>query len=76
MRTAIKLLVPDQTLVDIVRDKMETHLVYILCSADAIYTNIWIGGDGVFVAGSVTPTIMGAGVNRGPSPSKWRRSDD
>jgi len=40
MRTAIKLLVPDQTLVDIVRDKMETHLVYILCSADAIYTNI------------------------------------
>jgi len=45
---------------------MYAHLVYTLCSADAIYTNFGIGGDGMLDAGSATPTMMGAGG----SPSK------
>ena len=53
-------------MVDLVKVNMEAHLVYTLCSADAIYTYFRIGGDGMLDAGSATPTMMGAGG----SPSK------
>ena len=74
--SAIKLLVPDPTMVDLVKVNMEVHLVYTLCSANAIYTYFGIGGDGMLDAGSTTPTMMGAGGNEDHPPNKRRRSDD
>ena len=55
---------------------MEAHLVYTLCSADAIYTYFGIGGNGMLDAGSATPSMMGAEGNVDHPPSKRRRSDD
>jgi len=59
-----------------VKVNMEAHLVYTLCSADAIYTYFGIGGDGMLDAGSATPSMMGAEGNVGHPLSKRRRSDD